>query len=42
MRIQRTIAINPVEPEQISMRVPSGMPLTLDLQYLETFRGERQ
>lgn len=35
MRIQRTIAINPVEAEQMSMRVPSGMPLTLDLQYLD-------
>lgn len=35
MKIQRTIAMNPVEPAPMSLRVPSGMPLTLDLQYLD-------
>lgn len=35
MRMTRTIAMNPVEPVPMSLRVPSGMPLTLDLQYLD-------
>lgn len=35
MRVQRTIAMNPIEPAQMSLRLPSGMPLTLDMQYLD-------
>lgn len=35
MRITRTVAMNPIEPQQMSLRVPNGMPLSLDLQYLD-------
>lgn len=35
MRVQRTIAINPVEPMPMSMSVPAKVALTIDLQYLD-------
>lgn len=35
MRVQRTIAMNPVEPAPMSLRIPNGVPLTLDIQYLD-------
>lgn len=35
MRVLRTIALNPVEPAQMSMRVPAKVPLSIDLQYLD-------
>jgi len=34
MRVQRTIALNPIEPAPMSMRVPAKVPLTIDIQYL--------
>jgi len=35
MRVQRTIALNPIEPAPMSLRVPAKVPLTLDIQYLD-------
>ncbi len=35
MRVQRTLTINPIEPQLLNMRVPSGMPLTVDFQYVD-------
>lgn len=35
MKVQRTIPMNPVEPHQMSMRVPAKVPLTIDIQYLD-------
>lgn len=35
MKVLRTIALNPVEPAQISMRVPAKVQLTIDIQYLD-------
>lgn len=35
MRVKRTIAMNPVEPAPMSLRIPNGVPLTLDIQYLD-------
>lgn len=35
MKIQRTIAINPIEPAPISMRAPAKVQLSIDIQYLD-------
>lgn len=34
MKVLRTIAINPIEPAQMSVRAPAKVPLTIDFQYL--------
>ena len=35
MRINRTVAMNPVEPQPLSVRAPSDMQLKIDFQYLD-------
>jgi hypothetical protein len=35
MKVLRTIAINPIEPAPMSMRVPAKVPLTIDIQWLD-------
>jgi hypothetical protein len=39
MRVQRTIALNPVEPAPMSLRAPAKVPLTIDFQYLTANGG---
>lgn len=34
MKVLRTIALNPIEPAPMSLRVPAKVPLTIDFQYL--------
>jgi hypothetical protein len=37
MRIQRTVTMNPVEPQPLSVRAPSDMQLKIDFNYLDLF-----
>jgi hypothetical protein len=39
MRISRIVSMNPVEPQPLSARVPSGMQIKIDFQYLD-FTGK--
>lgn len=35
MKVQRTIAVNPIEPAPMSLRVPAKVQLSIDFQYLD-------